>query len=51
MKTYKFTNYKNSYGDIKYSIGNTVNNIVITRYSIRWALDFMGESLHRIDDS
>ena len=28
---------------IKYSIGNIVNNIVVTVYGARWVLDTLGE--------
>ena len=27
---------QNGHGDVKYSIGNTVNNILITTYGVRW---------------
>ena len=27
---------QNSHGDVKYSIGNIVNNILITMYGVRW---------------
>ena len=27
---------QNSHGDEKYSMGNTVNNILITMYGVRW---------------
>ena len=30
---------RNSDGDIKYSIGNVVNNIAVTVYGLRWVLD------------
>ena len=33
---------KNSQGNVKYSIGNVVNNIVITIYSARWEQDLSG---------
>ena len=33
---------QNSHGDVKYSTGNTVNNIVITMYGVRWVLDLLG---------
>ena len=38
MKKYKLV-VINSHDDIKYSIGNIVNNIVITVYGDRWVLD------------
>ena len=34
---------QNSYRDVKSSIGNTVNNIVITVYGVRWVLKISGE--------
>ena len=33
---------QNSHGDVKYSLGNIVNNIVITMYGARWVLDLFG---------
>ena len=30
---------KNSHGDVKYSTGNIVNDIVITMYNVRWVGD------------
>ena len=30
---------QNSHRDVKYSIGNRVNNIVTTTYGARWVLD------------
>ena len=30
---------QNSHGDVKYSIGSVVNNIVITMYGAGWMLD------------
>ena len=37
---------QNSHRDIKYSIGNIVNDIVITTYGIRWVLEiFRGDHL------
>ena len=40
IKRLRSTNWQsqNSRGDVKYSIGNTVNNIVITMYGARWVL-------------
>ena len=37
-KGIKSTNWllRNSPGDVKYSMGNVVNNIVITMYGVRW---------------
>ena len=41
MKGLESTNWKlqNSHGDVKYSTGNTVNNIVITMCGARWMLE------------
>ena len=33
--------YKNSPGDVKYSVRNRVNNIVITLYGVRWVADLL----------
>ena len=33
---------QNSHGDMKFSIGNILNNIVISMYSVRWVLDLLG---------
>ena len=33
--------YKISHGDVKYSIGNRVDNIVITMYGDTWLLDLL----------
>ena len=32
----------NSHEDVKYSIGNTVNNIVITMSGAKWVLEVLG---------
>ena len=34
---------QNSHRDVKYSIGSTVNNIVITAYGAKWVLEVVGE--------
>ena len=39
---------QNNHRDVKYSVGNTVNNTVITTCSARWALDLPGESLCKL---
>ena len=41
MQGLRSTDWKllNSHGDIKYSIGNIVNNIAISIYSARWVLE------------
>ena len=36
------------YRVIMYSIGNVVNNIVITMYGARWVLRLSGGSLHKL---
>ena len=41
-KPIKIASYKNSHGDVKYSIGNIVNNTVITMDGARWVLDSSG---------
>ena len=43
MKGLRSTNQllQNSHGDVNSSIGNIVNNIVITMYDIRWVLDLL----------
>ena len=33
---------QDGHGDVKYSTGNTVNNIKITMDGARWALDLSG---------
>ena len=40
IKMHKLPNIK-SHGDVKYSIGYTVNDIVITMYGIRWVPDLL----------
>ena len=46
MKRLRSTHWQsqNSYGDVKYSIGNIVTNIIIV-YGARWVLDLSGGSL------
>ena len=39
---------QNSHGDVKYSIGNVVNSIVIMMYDVRWLLNLLGESPHEL---
>ena len=43
----KSTNWQlqNSPRDVKDSIGNMGNNVVVTTYDARWLLDISGESL------
>ena len=42
IKMYKLVATKQSQ-DVKCSIENTVNNIIITMYRVRWALEISGE--------
>ena len=44
VKGLRSTNWllQNSQGDVKYSIGNIVTNVVITTSGIRWVLDSSG---------
>ena len=48
IKKYKLSVIKNCRGDIKYSTQNTVSNIVITMCRVRWALDLLEWSLHKL---
>ena len=50
VKGLRRTNWQlqNSHRDGKYSIGNIVNNIVITMYSARCVLNLLGRSLHKL---
>ena len=41
---------QNSHGDVKYSLGNIVSNIVITTYGARWALNSSGGTLCKVYD-
>ena len=41
---------RNSHGDVKYSIGNTVSNIIITVWCASWALELSGETLCKVYD-
>ena len=45
VKVLRHTNWylKNSNGDKKYSIGNVINNIVVTMDSARWVLEILGD--------
>ena len=47
VKGLKSTNWQlqNSHRDVKYSIGNIANNIVITVYGVRWVLELSGVHL------
>ena len=44
IKEYKLV-VTDSHGDVKYSIGYIVNNILITMYGVRWVQDLPGWSL------
>ena len=50
VKGLRSTNWylENSYGDIKYSIGNIVNNILITINVSRWVLAISGGQLYAV---
>ena len=47
IKKYKWK-LQNSQRDVKYSIGNIVNNILITMYGVRWIQDLLGGSLSKL---
>lgn len=38
----------NSHREVKYSTGNTVDNIVITMHRVRWGSDLSGGSLRKV---
>lgn len=40
--------FQNSHRDIKDSIGNIMNNIIITMYEVGGALDLLGGLLHEL---
>ena len=42
------TGRQNSLGDVKHSIGNIVNNIVMTVYGARWALEISEDTLCKV---
>ena len=50
LKGLRSTNWllKNSHGDVQYSIGNIVNNILITMYGVRWIWNLWGWSLSKL---
>lgn len=52
MKTMKglSTNWqlRNSHGDVKYTIGNTVSNTIIIMYGAGCILELSGGSLHKV---
>ena len=39
---------RKQYGDVKCSVGNTVNNIVVTMFGARWALEILGGSFCKV---
>ena len=41
---------QNIHGDTKYSIGNIVNNVIITMYGATWSLGISGEILCKVHD-
>ena len=43
VKELRSTNWlsQNSHGDVKYSIGNIVNNILIIKYTVKWVIDLL----------
>ena len=45
FKKYKLAVIQNSHGDVKCSIGNIVNNIVLAMYGVRSVLDLGGINL------
>ena len=44
----QIASYKNSHRDVKYTIGDTVGNIVITMYGDRWVMDLFGGALCKL---
>ena len=46
IKKYKLA--VTSHGDVKHSIGNIVNNIIITTYRVRWVQDLLGDHFCRL---
>ena len=50
VKGLRSTNWllQNNHRDVRYSIGNVVNNTVITMYGATWLLDLSGGSLHKL---
>ena len=41
-KRFKETSIKIAGRDVKYRIGNIINNIVITVYGVSWVVDLLG---------
>ena len=43
-KGLRSTNWQlqNNHRDVKYSVGNVVNNIVLIMYGVTWVLDLLG---------
>ena len=50
VKGLRSTNWllQNSHGDVRYSIGNTANDIVVTMCGGRWALGVSGGPLCKV---
>ena len=47
IKKYKLV-FTNSYGDVKYSKGNIVNDSLITMHGVRWVPGLLGWSLIKL---
>ena len=49
-KGLRSTNWQlqNNHRDVKYSVGNVVNNIVLIMYGVTWVLDLLGGSLCKL---
>ena len=52
MKGLRSTDWQlqNGHGDVKYSIGNLVNNIIMTMYCARWIQELLGGALSKVYD-
>ena len=52
MKGLRSTNWQSQSfcEDVKYSIGNIVNNIVTTMYGARWVVEISGGTLCKVHD-
>ena len=44
----RYRQLQNSHGDVKYSIGNIINNVVITMYDAQWVLEISGGTLYKV---
>ena len=49
IKMCKLPVIKTSHEDVKYSMGNIVNNIVKTTYGTRWVLNYWGNHLSYVN--